>query len=451
MNTRSLQVLINGQQVGTLVEENGIWGFQYTEAWCTSAAGFPIASALPLNGAMQRDGSTHRPVQWFFDNLLPEETLREVIGKEEGIPPADAFGLLERLGAESAGALVLQPSMPMPAQGGGTSEAQDPRDRGALPLGRAELSRRIGRLAVSSLSRQSPKRMSLAGAQHKMVVNFEPLTAQLSEPLKGSPSTHILKPNSTAPGYPNSVVNEVFTLRLAALLGLKVPQVWRLYVPEAVFIIERFDRKAQAGGVEPLRLHVLDGSQMLNESAIYKYSSATFDNLNRLIGLCRNKAAARLALFQWIVFNTLVGNSDCHLKNISFLVDAQGVKVAPFYDLLCTAVYHSRALADEQAIWPNEPLAMPVASAATFADVTRQKLVDTGLHLGLARGTSEREVTRLVTHLAKAADGLMAKMEAEYAEPGVMGQPPDTAQAAERHLLRAIRHVVIGDMLTRVQ
>ena len=79
---------------------------------------------------------------------------------------------------------------------------------------------------------------------------------------------------------------------------------------------------------------------------------------------------------------------------------------------------------------------MPVASAASFADVPRQKLADTGLHLGLARGTSAREVTRLVTHMAKAADGLKAKMETEYAEPGVMGQPPDTAQAAERHLLR---------------
>ena len=457
MNTRSLNVLINDHQVGTLTEENGIWAFQYNEAWCASAGGFAITNALPLTGSIQRDGSTHRPVQWYFDNLLPEETLREVIGKEEGILPADAFGLLERLGAESAGALVLQPAMPTPAHVGGKGETRDAGDKGykgykgTLSLGLAELSRRIGRLAVSSLSSQSPKRMSLAGAQHKMVVNFDPLTARLSEPLKGTPSTHILKPNSTATGYPNSVVNEVFTLRLAALLGLKVPKVWRLYVPEAVFIIERFDRKAQAGDLEPLRLHVLDGCQMLNQSAMYKYSSATFDNLNRLIDLCRNKAATRLAMFQWIVFNTLVGNSDCHLKNISFLVDAQGIKVAPFYDLLCTAVYHSRALADDQAIWPNEPLAMPVAGAATFADVTRQRLVETGLHLGLARGTSEREVTRVVNHMAKAADGLMAQMEAEYAEPGLMGQPLLTTQATERHLLRAIRYVVIGDMLNRVQ
>ena len=439
MSARSLHVLINDQWVGTLTEENGIWGFQYTETWCNHATGFPIGTALPLNGTLQRDGSTQRSVQWFFDNLLPEEALREVIGKEEGIPPADAFGLLERLGAESAGALVLTPTLPVSAQ------------KGALPLERTELSRRIRQLPVSSLTSQSPKRMSLAGAQHKMVVNFEPLNGELWEPLKGSPSTYILKPNSTAPGYPHAVVNEVFTVRLAGKLGLKVPRVWRLYVPEPVFIIERFDRKVDSQDQEPMRLHVQDGSQMLNESAIYKYSSATFAKLNRLIGLCRNKAAARLAVFQWIVFNTLVGNSDCHLKNVSFMVDEQGIRVAPFYDLLCTAVYHTRAFADEQAIWPNEPLAMPVAGAATFGDVTRNKLVDTGIQLGLALGTAEREVSRLVSKLAAAADELMTQMESEYAEPGWMGQPPDTTMAAERHLLRAIRHVVLGDMLTRVR
>jgi serine/threonine-protein kinase HipA len=286
MSARSLHVLINDQWVGTLTEENGIWGFQYTETWCNHATGFLIGTALPLIGTLQRDGSTHRSVQWFFDNLLPEEALREVIGKEEGIPPADAFGLLERLGAESAGALVLTPTLPVSAQ------------MGALPLERIELSRRIRQLPVSSLTSQSPKRMSLAGAQHKMVVNFEPLNCELWEPLKGSPSTHILKPNSTAPGYPHAVVNEVFTVRLAGKLGLKVPRVWRLYVPEPVFIIERFDRKVDSQDQEPLRLHVQDGCQMLNESAIYKYSSATFAKLNRLIGLCRNKAAARLAVFQ---------------------------------------------------------------------------------------------------------------------------------------------------------
>lgn len=30
------------------------------------------------------------------------------------------------------------------------------------------------------------------------------------KPLKGTPSTHIPKPNSTAEGYPHSVINETF-------------------------------------------------------------------------------------------------------------------------------------------------------------------------------------------------------------------------------------------------
>lgn len=57
----------------------------------------------------------------------------------------------------------------------------------------------------------------------------------------------------------------------------------------------------------------------------------------------------------------------------------------------------------------------------------------------------------MVNNLAAAADVLIAQMEAEYAEPGLMGKPPDPVMAAERHLLRAIRHVVIEDMLARVR
>lgn len=205
MSIRSLRVLINGQWVGTLFDERDIWAFQYTDAWCHHAETFPITAALPLHTALQRDGATQRPVQWFFDNLLPEETLRAVISQEEGIQTADAFGLLERLGGESAGALVLQP------------EEHSDVASGTQALSRDELSRRIRQLPKSSLSSESPKRMSLAGAQHKMVVNFDPHSGQLTEPLKGSPSTHILKPNSTAPGYPHSVINEVFTMRLAAV------------------------------------------------------------------------------------------------------------------------------------------------------------------------------------------------------------------------------------------
>lgn len=438
MSQRRLEVLINGQVVGTLEDKDNLWGFQYAESWLWMPKAFALSPALPLTPEFQLDGATSRPVQWFFDNLLPEERLRDVIGKEEGLPESDAFGLLERLGSESAGALVLQPE--------GAPEAP----KGTVTLTREALSARIRNLPRASLNQQAPKRMSLAGAQHKMVVNFDPQTGELEEPLKGTSSTHILKPNSTAEGYPHSVVNEVFTMRLAAALGLNVPKVWRLYVPEPVYIIERFDRSPLPQGQELLRVHALDGCQALNQMAYAKYKSATFDNLLRLIDLCRNKIAARLEVFRWIVFNTLVGNSDCHLKNISLLIDDEAIRVAPFYDLLCTAVYHTKALANEQAVWPDERLAMPVAEANFFGGVTKRKLIATGAALKLADKTAERLIDGMASKMAQEADAVMLQMDTEHTSWPLMGEAPPATRGAEKHLLRSIRHVVMKDMLTLV-
>ncbi len=46
-------------------------------------------------------------------------------------------------------------------------------------------------------------------------------------------------------------------------------------------------------------------------------------------------------MFRWTVFNVVVGNADAHLKNLSFFVDARGYRLAPFYDIVSTVVYHT--------------------------------------------------------------------------------------------------------------
>ena len=63
------------------------------------------------------DGASIRPVQWFFDNLLPEERARELLARGAKIDKTDAFGLLETFGAESAGALTLLPPNEKPGIG----------------------------------------------------------------------------------------------------------------------------------------------------------------------------------------------------------------------------------------------------------------------------------------------------------------------------------------------
>lgn len=438
MTVRTLQVCMNGALVGTLRDADNIWAFQYDGSWLEGPCAFALAPSLALTREWLVDGASARPVQWFFDNLLPEELMRQVLAKEVGVESTDAFGMLERMGMESAGALVLQ-----------AENAAEP-EKGMRPLPWAELSQRIRNLRRASLNKDAPKRMSLAGAQHKMVVLFDPQRKALSEPLKGTPSTHILKPNSTAQGYPHSVINETFTMLLAARLGLKVPEVWNLYLPEAVFIVSRFDRTP--GPLEPARVHALDGLQVLNEPAYNKYTSATLPKLKHLIDQCRSKAVARLEVYRWIVFNTMVGNSDAHMKNISFLVDQDGQRVAHFYDLLCTAVYHTRAYSDSDAVWPHEKLASPIAGANFFADVTYEKLVDTGLALGLSKATARREVGNIVGKLDQAAEAIANRLEATLREPdGPHGTPTPETMGAESRLLRAIRMIVIADMLDRVR
>ena len=191
---------------------------------------------------------------------------------------------------------------------------------------------------------------------------------------------------------------------------------------------------------------------MLNEPAYNKYTSATLPKIMDLIGQCRNRAVARLEVFRWIVFNTMVGNSDAHLKNISFLVDKDGKRVAPFYDLLCTAVYHTRVYSDGDAVWPNERLASPVAGADFFADVTYEKLIDTGLELGLNKATSAREVGKIVGKLSEAAEDIANKLEDSMHDPdGLHGNPTRETMGAESRMLRSIRMIVIADMLARVR
>jgi serine/threonine-protein kinase HipA len=437
---RRLSVSSNGRGIGALLEQDGIWTWVYDDAWLRAPDAFPLSPALPLSEQHVRDGSTQRTVQWYFDNLLPEEQMREVLSQEQRVGAGDAFGLLERLGAESAGALVLLPS--------GSPEAET----GDQPLTVGELSARIQNLPRASLTARSPKRMSLAGAQHKMVVLFNPETGELREPLRASASSHILKPNSRSEHYPHSVVNETFTMRLARKLGVNVPSVHRLYVPEPVYIIERFDRAWDADTKTWTRKHVIDACQLLNQPSIFKYRNASIDTLAHVIEQCRSKAAARMAIFRWVLFNSLVGNSDSHLKNISFLVSHEGVQIAPFYDLLCTAVYHARMYAGDLAVWPDEPLAIPVVDAAVFGDVTRDKLIKTGVALGLPPAAATREVVKMVRQMPLTADALMIEMEREFeALKSVSPQPEamSATQGAEAHLLRGVRKLVMADMLKR--
>ena len=444
MSTRALEVLVNGELVGHLREENDLWQFEYATQWLKSAHAFDLSPALPRAAGRHVDGASNRPVQWYFDNLLPEEALRSVTAKEAKLNAEDAFGLLAHFGAESAGSLVLRD----PEKAGIVEQGVK-----RLPL--QELNQRIMNLPHASLTKDAPKRMSLAGAQHKMVVILD--GAELFEPLSGTPSTHILKPNHQGGDYPASVMNEYFTMRLAKAVGLDVPAVHRLYVPQPVYLIDRFDRvlpPASAGDIAARsdavkRRHVIDTCQLLNKARTFKYSAAHLETLAEAIAHCRSKAAARLHLYRWLTFNVLVGNGDNHLKNISFLVGASGINVAPAYDLLCTAVYDTRAMGNDNARWPNTQLVLSLGDAQSFARVRREHILAAGKTLGLGEGTATRELDRLLRAMPAEADKLIAEIEAQVESDVAICPDPAAARqhiAGELRMLRAARHIVLAEM-----
>lgn len=434
MSGRSLRASINQMEVGTLQEVAGLWSFQYGAGWLGNPRGFALSPHLPLTTETLLDGASKRPVQWYFDNLLPEEGQRILLAGDAKMDAADAFGLLVRYGAESAGSVTLLPPEAAP-------QMAEP----LLPLPDDALEARIRQLPKAPLTHAAIKRMSLAGAQHKLAVVLQ--DDALFEPAGATPSTHILKPDHPDEDYPHSVINEWFVMRLAKRLGLDVPEVHRRYVPSPVYLIDRFDRIPDGQGWQ--RRHVIDACQLLGLDRSFKYSQGSMESLAALANACRSPAVARARLFGWLVFNVLVGNSDAHLKNLSFLVSHEGVQLAPFYDLLSVATYDSVAF--EKKGWPTQTqLAWPILGVRHFSDINHGLLLEAGASLNLAKGTAQRLLENLRSRAVQDAEALYAEVEAENAQIASARPELSATMAGESRCLRAILHTVLKEMAKQI-
>ena len=130
-------------------------------------------------------------------------------------------------------------------------------------------------------------------------------------------------------------------MRLAAAVGLKVPSVTLLDGPHPLYLVERFDRVVVEGGVQ--RLHQQDLCQAHGLTSAFKYESDGGPTLAAHVHLVQKSSSVPIKdleqLLMWFWFNVLIGNNDCHAKNLSLLNTPTGLRLAPFYDLLSTALY----------------------------------------------------------------------------------------------------------------
>jgi serine/threonine-protein kinase HipA len=236
-------------------------------------------------------------------------------------------------------------------------------------------------------------------------------------------------------------------MRLAKRLGLDVPDAHRRYVPSPVYLVDRFDRLTQ--GQSWQRLHVIDACQLLGLDRSFKYSQGSMESLAALASACRSPAVARSRLFGWLVFNVLVGNSDAHLKNLSFMVSHEGVQLAPFYDLLSIATYDSPAF--DKKSWPEQTqLAWPVLGVRHFSSITRRVLLEAGAVLNLNKGTADRVLESLRSRVVTEAQALCTEVEAENAEIVLTRPELAATMAGEIRCVRAIVHTVLKEMAKQI-
>ena len=321
---RSLDVYLNDTLAGTLREEHGKLAFSYEAAWLAAKDFIPLSITMPPRTAEYAD-EIARP---FFENLLPEGEIRAAIAKLRQVSERNTFGLLEEIGGDCAGAVSLRPHGELPPKNQGYAAISDERLKELL----AQLEKRPLILADDEV------RLSLAGAQNKLPVYYA--GTQIHLPHGSAPSSHILKPGSR--GYEHMPVNEHFCMRLAHALGLPVPASEILRKPDPLYLVARYDRKLSGDGAIA-RIHQIDFCQALNLPSSRKYEKEGGPALEECFGLIAREstqpALDRLRIIDWAIFNFLIGNADAHAKNLSLLIAPEGIRLAPFYDLIATIVY----------------------------------------------------------------------------------------------------------------
>ncbi|MCV2367224.1 type II toxin-antitoxin system HipA family toxin [Roseateles oligotrophus] len=408
---KQLEVWLNGEQLGVLMQVDGRLGFAYTANWLQNPASQALSHSLPLRPEAFDDRAT-RP---FFAGLLPEGDKRRLVAQALHVSRQNDFGLLDGIGGECAGAVSLrEPRLPQPA-----SNELAPGSESVRWLDEAQLQQLLKDLPQRPmLAGLDGLRLSLAGAQDKLPVTFDGHLVGL--PLHGSPSTHILKPAISS--LEGSVHNEAFCMRLAAAMQMPAAQVEIRHAGAQPFLlVRRYDRLPATGaaGMDATdgtadapsqRLHQEDFCQAMGIVPEHKYQNEGGPSLAQAFQLLRQvtrpNAPQVLRLLDAVVFNALIGNHDAHGKNFSLLYGASAtqprVELAPLYDLLCTAVYPQL----------TDKMAMKIGSKYRFTELLPRHWEQFAHEADLSRAQVRKRVLDIANRLPSRAEATRGQMVA---------------------------------------
>ena len=337
--TASVPIWFDDLAVGQVdVAADGSLSLQYAERWLQTAGAFPLSVNMPLRA----EAYASDLISPWLANLLPEEEQLQVLSRSLGLDQADVLAVLTEIGGDTAGALSFGTATDRAlwAYAPLTSfyDTADPRE--ALERHFEDLGRRpflVGEEGVRQSLAGGQKKSALAvlGPDGAPVLRLPEEGDVLAVPLKGAPSTLIVKPDN--PNLPGITENEVWCLRTAQAIGIEAAKATILQSSKRTAIcVLRYDRRVGRSG-QLLRLHQEDFAQANGLPPGRKYERGTLPGLDlkTLLETGRHVSASdALALLDQVIFNILVANTDAHAKNYSLILPVgRPPRLAPLYDV----------------------------------------------------------------------------------------------------------------------
>lgn len=334
--TKELSVRLEGLEIGTLSLINGKMEFVYKNTNIK-----PISLSLPLQTAPFKE----KICRAFFGGLLPENpNIREILSKKYKIGITNDFKLLEIIGRDCAGALSFHSK----------DEPEIKQEFSEITgefLSDIEFEKYLKELPYKPYM---GNRLSLAGAQEKTAICL--IDNKFALPNKDVPTTHIIK--TALPNYPQTIQNEYFCMKVANLIGIKVPNVEIRKVGNVEFLlVERFDRIVKNKKIK--RILQEDFAQSLGIQSRNKYEVTIKDCLN-VLNQTTYPAKNKIEFTKRVIFNYLIGNTDAHAKNFSLFLN-NNIELTPAYDILCSSIYDC-----------DQRIAMKIGKAKFYKDITNE-------------------------------------------------------------------------------
>jgi HipA-like protein len=227
-----LLVLLDGREVGVVRQQRGRLSFAYIDTWRGAPGAYPLSLSMPLAAA----DHPHAAIEPFIWGLLPDnELVLNRWAKQFHVSPRNAFGLIENVGEDCAGAVQF-------VQQERREELTNAPPVQTEWLTEADVASRLRALQADASAWRAPQdtgQFSLAGAQPKTALLFD--GQRWGVPSGRTPTTHILKPPTGS--FDGHAENEHLCLSLARALGLPTAHSEvRQFEDVTAIVVERYDR-----------------------------------------------------------------------------------------------------------------------------------------------------------------------------------------------------------------